>query len=699
MSENKHIDPLALRDITELNDKITRILLGQIDEEKFRQYRLTRGVYGQRQQGVQMVRIKLPFGSITPQGLVRIADIADKYASGNLHATTRQDIQIHYVKLINTPQIWTELEEEGITLREACGNTVRNITASSMAGIDPEEPFDVTPYAYAVFKYFLRNPICQELGRTFKIAFSSSQKDTAYTFVHDLGFIPKVKYEDGEKKLGFKVMLAGGLGAQPFHAHVAYDFLPEEKLIPFIEAVLRVFDRYGERVRRHKARIKYLVNDIGLEEFLKLVEEEKIALKNKVFKVDTTQLPPLNIPDTQTIDSEEPLNKAEFELWKKTNVFKQKQDGFYAVGIRLTNGDMKSDTARSFAAIAQKYAASDIRITVNQGYLLKYVREHVLGNLYNELAAIGLARPGFDSIHDIVACPGTDTCNLGIASSMGLAVQLEKVLSEEYADLISENNIKIKISGCMNACGQHSVANIGFHGMSLKVGEHVLPAHQVMLGGGIVGDGKGIIAEKIIKLPSKRIPDALRILLNDYENNAIEGEYFNDYFIRQGKNYFYQLLKPLSIVQQVTQDMMIDWGDEHKYETAVGIGECAGVIRDLVSLVLEEQPERLALAREAFQEKNWADGIYHCYNVFIQTAKALLLTKDIQCNTQHGIIHDLDKYFVQTGEIHIDGSFKDQVLLINKNEPNEVFAREYYQKAEAFYKMATNLRTSSLVKV
>ncbi|MFQ3576547.1 MAG: nitrite reductase, partial [Cytophagales bacterium] len=289
--------------------------------------------------------------------------------------------------------------------------------------------------------------------------------------------------------------------------------------------------------------------------------------------------------------------------------------------------------------------------------------------------------------------------NLGIASSMGLAIELERLLKEEYADLITNNDIKIKISGCMNACGQHSVANIGFHGMSLKVGENVLPAHQVMLGGGIIGDGKGLIAEKVIKLASKRIPDALRLLLNDYDENAQEGEYFNAYFTRQGKNYFYQLLKPLSVINELTQDFMIDWGEEHKYETAVGVGECAGVITDMVGLVLSEQPERLTKAQEAFEQGIWADGIYHCYNVLIQTAKALLLTKEVQCNTQYGIMVDFDKHFVESGYIEVKGGFKNLALSINKNEPSESFALEFFEQAKDFFENAKNLREKTLQNV
>jgi sulfite reductase (ferredoxin) len=273
------ISPEAKEDIVELQTKIKAFRNLQMDEEKFRAFRLTRGVYGQRQEGVQMVRIKLPFGKISPEQLVRVADVSDEFAHHNLHLTTRQDIQIHYVKLENAPKVWAKLEEVNVTTREACGNAVRNITASSTAGIDPKEPFDVSPYAYEHFKFFLRNPVCQEMGRKFKISFSSGDDDSAFGFMHDLGFIPKVKTENGKEVRGFKVFLAGGLGAQAFMAFTAYDFLPEDQIIPFTEAVIRVFDRYGERTKRNKARLKYLVNGIGFEKFMAYVEGERKALK------------------------------------------------------------------------------------------------------------------------------------------------------------------------------------------------------------------------------------------------------------------------------------------------------------------------------------------------------------------------------------------------------------------------------------
>src|SRR5882672_4862247 len=266
------------KDIIELESKIKEFRDGKIPDEKFRSLRLARGVYGQRQQGVQMVRIKLPYGKMTMAQWKRIADVSDEFATGNLHLTTRQDIQIHFVSLDRTPELWSLLEQDHIPIREACGNTVRNVTASDQAGIDPDEPFDVTPYAHGMFEYFLRKPVCQEMGRKFKIAFSSSEKDTALIFMHDLGAIPRIREVDGKIQRGFKVMVAGGLGAQPHLAIATHEFLEEDLLMPYLESILRVFDRHGERNSRHKARIKFLIQKIGIDAFNELVAEEQNAL-------------------------------------------------------------------------------------------------------------------------------------------------------------------------------------------------------------------------------------------------------------------------------------------------------------------------------------------------------------------------------------------------------------------------------------
>jgi len=692
---NGNISKEARRDILELNQKIQKFRAGEIPEDKFKHFRLTRGVYGQRQLGVQMIRIKIPHGRLTAEQLVRCADVAEKYATGNLHLTTRQDIQIHFVKLENSPLVWSELEEKNITLREACGNTVRNVSGSPFAGIDPKEPFDITPYAEAFTRYFLRNPICQDMGRKFKVAFSSNETDNAFTYFHDLGFIPRIKVIDGREVRGFKVVVGGGLGAQAIVAQVAYEFLPEDEYIPFAEAVLRVFDRHGERAKRHKARIKFLIQKIGMPAFMKLVEEERPALKNKKFVVNESIVPPVKLPEGPLDPSIKPVDEAKYQKWLKTNTVEQKQKGYYAVCLKITTGDIHHDKARLLAAIVKKYAADDIRITVNQGLLFRYVKPEAFPALFNELNAIGFAEPGFDSTHDVTTCPGTDTCNLGVTNSMELARVFERVLKEEYEDLIYDHDIHIKISGCMNSCGQHMGAQIGFHGSSIKRGQLVAPAMQIVLGGGVDPDGTGYVADKIVKVPTKKAPEALRRILNDFEEHAIDGEYFNAYFRRMGEKYFYQMLKPLSDYE-FTQDDYIDWGHVETYEQAIGVGECAGIMLDVISTVINEAAEKLDYAKEGLQEKVFADSIYNSYNTFVIAAKATLLSKDIQCNTQAGIIRDFNEKLVKTGIFPLGDDFESLVYQINKNEPDENFAVKYLNDAAGFLEKVKAFRAAQL---
>jgi sulfite reductase (ferredoxin) len=674
-------NPIVERDIIDLEKKIKAFREGKIHDEKFRSLRLARGVYGQRQPGVQMVRIKLPFGKVTFKQLLRIADVSDEYASHNLHLTTRQDIQIHYVSLDRTPQLWAELERDDITLREACGNTVRNVTASPTSGIDPKEPFDVSPYAHATFEFFLRNPICQEMGRKFKISFSSSDDDTAYSYIHDIGAIPKIN-DKGER--GFKILLGGGLGAQPLLASIVEEFLPEDQLIPYIESVIRVFDRYGERNNRNKARLKYVIQKLGLDEVLRLTKEERIANKVKTYPINHNALDEPVIPEPVIVPEVVINNPLRYEQWLATNVFEQKQKGFYGVYVKVPVGDIHTDVARKFVEAIRPYVADEIRITQNQGLLLKYVRKEALPALYNGLTELDMSAPGFDSVADVTTCPGTDTCNLGISNSMTFAKVLEDLIYNEYEEFVYNRDIKIKISGCMNSCGQHGLAHIGFHGSSLKAGLKVLPSMQVLLGGGTVGDGVGRAAEKIIKVPAKRATLVLRAVLDDYRANSIENEVFHNYYDRLGKDYFYQLLKPLADLTTLKEDEFVDWGHEETFVTAIGVGECAGVVIDLVATLLYESDEKLGWANEAFSNGFWSDAIYHSYNVFISSAKALLLDKNVNSSTQIGIIKEFDAQYVDKGEFALNGTFNDLVLQINKNGPSEEFATAYLAAASSF---------------
>jgi len=682
-------DPIVEKDIIELAHKIEQFNNLEINEEKFRSLRLARGVYGQRQQGVQMIRIKLPYGKVMSNQLRRISEVSDEYSRGRLHITTRQDIQIHHVDLNRTPELWAALERDDVTLREACGNVVRNVTASETAGIDVNEPFDVSPYADALYKFFLRNPICQEMGRKFKVSFSATDEDTGLSYLNDLGYIAKI--ENGVR--GFKVLVAGGLGSQPRHAEVLYDFLPSDKMIPAMESVLRVFDRYGERKSRAKARMKFLLKDIGLAAFKELITEEQKAIEFKSVAVDYQSYVPSK-PVSVTIPETAVQDEVAFNLWKTTNLIPQKQEGFVAIGIKVLLGDFYTDKARLLANLVDVYAAGEIRLTLRQNIIIPFVKEALLPFFYTELEKLGFVEAGYNKAVDITACPGTDTCNLGIASSTGIAKELERVITTEYPQYLKNEDLVIKISGCMNACGQHNMANIGFQGMTVRTPEKlVAPALQVLLGGGNLGNGNGVFADKVVKVPSRRGPEALRRILNDFEANA-NGQAFIEYYKEKGEKYFYHFLNDLQDVSNLTQEDFIDWGEEEKYLKQIGIGECAGVVIDLIATLFLESEEKIENANEAFKNRVYSGAIYYAYQSLVNTAKAMLLSDKKKTNTHASIISQFDEVFVTSKKIDIGISFSELIYQINKYAPSKEFAEIYIKNSTKFLQKVRAYRTA-----
>ena len=553
---------------------------------------------------------------------------------------------------------------------------VRNVTASETAGIDINEPFDVSPYADALFKFFLRNPICQEMGRKFKVSFSSTDEDTGLSYLHDLGYIAKI--ENGVR--GFKVMVAGGLGSQPRHAEVLYDFLPSDRIIPIMEGVLRVFDRFGERKSRAKARMKFLLKDIGLEAFKELIEQEQNAIEFKSVAIDAAAYIPSK-PVSVEAPQVEIKDQVAFDLWKSTNLIPQKQEGYFAIGIKVLLGDFYTDKARLLADLVDKYAAGEIRLTLRQNIVIPFVKEDLIPFFYTELKKLEFVEAGYNKAVDITACPGTDTCNLGISSSTGIAEELERVIAAEYPQYLKNEDLVIKISGCMNACGQHNMANIGFQGMTVRTPEKlVAPALQVLLGGGNFGNGNGAFADKVVKVPSKRGPEALRRILNDFEANA-NGKEFVTYYKEKGEKYFYDFLNDLQDVSNLTQEDFIDWGEEEKYVKEIGIGECAGVVIDLIATLFLESDEKIENAKEAFENGVYSGAIYYAYQSIVNSAKASLLAENKKTNTHAGIISQFDEVFILDGKIDLGTSFADLVYQINKFAPTKEFAEKYIKDA------------------
>jgi sulfite reductase (ferredoxin) len=454
---------------------------------------------------------------------------------------------------------------------------------------------------------------------------------------------------------------------------------------------LRIFDRHGERKSRAKARMKFLLKDIGLEAFKELVEAEQQAIAQKTVAIDAESYK-TSVPVSIKAPAVEIKNQKAFELWKSTNVIPQKQEGYVAIGIKVLLGDFYTDKARLLADLVEKYAAGELRLSLRQNILIPFVKEDLVPFFYQELEKLGFVTSGYNKAVDITACPGTDTCNLGIASSTGIAEELERVIKTEYPQYLEKEDLVIKISGCMNACGQHNMANIGFQGMSVRTKDKlVAPALQVLLGGGNLGDGNGRFADKVVKIPSRRGPEALRRILDDFEANA-SGKLFIEYYAEKGEKYFYELLTDLSNVENLTQEDFIDWGTEEEYVKAIGVGECAGVVIDLIATLFLESEEKIENAKISLENEIYSDAVYHAYSSLVNSAKALLLAENKKTNNHAGIIRQFDEEFVATGKIALDNTFADLIYQLQKNAPSKDFAIAYIKSAGQFLQKVQEFR-------
>jgi len=441
--------------------------------------------------------------------------------------------------------------------------------------------------------------------------------------------------------------------------------------------------------------MKFLLKEIGLDGFKELLNAQQTAVPFTTFPIDPANYPAVVVSKTET-PNVEIKDKQAFESWKTTNVVPQKQEGYVAVGIKVLLGDFYTDKARQLADLVQQYAASELRLSLRQNILIPYVKEELVPFFYTSLKKLGFVEAGYNKALDITACPGTDTCNLGIASSTGIAVELERIIKEEYPQYIHNADVVIKISGCMNACGQHNMANIGFQGMSVRTKDKlVAPALQVLLGGGNIGNGEGRFADKVVKIPSKRGPEALRVVLDDFDANGGALSYA-DYYAEKGEHYFYDLLKHLSNIDDLTPEDFIDWGNTEKYKKEIGIGECAGVVIDLIATLLFESQEKIEKSEELLAEGKWAASIYYAYTSMVNSAKALLTAEKIKVNTHNRIIKDFQEKFVDTGKFQGTGSFETKVLQINENAPSEAFAVAYLKEAKGFLKNAQDFRKLEL---
>jgi len=576
--EERHSREAIEAEIARFDERVHQLRRGEITEQQFRPFRLKHGTYGQRQPGFQMLRVKVAAGVLKPSQLRVLARIADEYSTGRGHLTTRENVQFHFVKLENVPVAMRLLADCGLTTREACGNTVRNITACPVAGICPGEAFDVTPYALGVSRYLLRHPDFHDLPRKFKIAFSGCADDggCAVAGIHDVGLIAQVRGSNGTAHRGFKVLVGGGLGSLPTESAVLADFLPEEELLPTIEAVLRVFSETGNRKNKLKARLKFVLREKGIEELRRLIFEKRKTSQApaEVFTVASPILPVLvNIsPAPLTLSLDDATSDSEYDRWAQHNLMAQRQTGYGAIWIKLPAGTLHSRQMRGLADLLEKHDLTGVRIAINQDLVVPWVPLDRARATYNDLRALDLAIPGALTISDVTACPGATTCNLGITRSLTLADELSRAL-EGYDDP-EIKKLRIKISGCPNSCGQHHIADIGFYGNVRKIGDQQAPYYQLLLGGKVNAGGVRF-AREIMAVPARPIPAIIRELLTFYRQDRQPGESFSDWVGRTPDSAVVERLRPLATVTNSTEDIFLDWGDTETFSLKLGRGECA----------------------------------------------------------------------------------------------------------------------------
>jgi sulfite reductase (ferredoxin) len=720
---------------------------GKIDDKVIAETRLRRGVYGQRYDNGQrhdgaaarelaypsadllkgpetlwdapgMQRIKIPYGGVTPEQLEVIADLSEEYSDGILHVTTRQDFQLHFVHIEDTPDLMRRLAAVGVTTREACGNSVRNVTGCPLAGVCRTEAFDVAPYASALMRFLLGHPDVQDFGRKFKPAFSGCEHEACgLVSMHDLGFVARLR--DGKR--GFMVVVGGGLGAVPHQAKVLSEFTPAEEILPLSQAISRVFARLGEKKNRARARIKFLVAKLGIDEFRRLVEEErKVLPQDERWTAYLKEVPeefsrPLR-PASPLFGLEGLIPPAAlaslaprpgaglpgsgngsgngggprgFQAWAATNVYRQRQPGYAVAVINCPLGDITSVQARALADLSRKYVGDNLRTTVEQNLVLRWVSETDLPALHAELESIGLGEPGAGTIVDITACPGTDTCKLGIASSRGLAAELRQRLTAKSASLPQAvKDLKIKISGCFNSCGQHHVADIGFYGNSRTVNNRTVPHFQVVLGGQWQ-ENAGSYGLAMGAVPSKAIPAVIDALTGRYVRERSNGERFQDFIQRLGKKELRGMLEPLMPVPDYTvrPDYYTDWGDPREFTIGdMGTGECAGEVVSVFSMEISKAESENFDAQIELEQGRFEKAEQMAYRSMLMAAQALVRTRfqDVGDDADE-IVAEFRKRFVDT-QLFFDrfmkGQFAQYLLLRHETPPARLDRDAAHQRVE-----------------
>jgi sulfite reductase (ferredoxin) len=692
------IPPAIAEEIETFEAEAMRLLAGDVSVDLFKPFRLQHGIYGQRQPGVQMVRVKIPFGGISSNQLRRLAELADRFATAVGHVTTRQDIQLHYVELKDVPTIMRGLAEVGLTTREACANTVRNVTACHLAGVCRSEVFDVTPYAKTVAYHLLRNSLNQSLPRKFKIAFSGCAHDCALTPIHDIGLLA-VTRADGVN--GFRMVAGGGLGSAPRVAQLLREFTPIDELIPSIEAVIKVFDTLGNRKNRNKARMKFVIDKLGFAEFKRRWEAAYASMGHSLSKPEPIRLlqhhdePPVLIMPARNGSGPAATHgngpagqighESPFQMWKRTNAVPQKQEGYVTAAIKLFMGDITSEQMLFVADLAERYSNGNLRTTINQNLVIRWVPESRIEALYDDLATHGLADPGAELVEDIIACPGTDTCGLGITSSKGLARALAEVFP---AGRVPEDlaGVDVKISGCHNSCAQHHISTIGLHGVGKRLGNHVAPHYELHLGGSVNGTAR--IGQMTVKLPAKAVPAALTHLIDVYRRDRLANEGLPGFIARVGKNKLKDELIPYTIVPAYEDDptFYYDWeGEEEFILEDLGPGECAGGALEMIENGILEADQELYQAKLLADKHQYSVSVNKSYRAVLAAAKALLVTEGLEPSTDSETFIEFDSRIAQKGLVSpLYRDLNKTVGDLGPKETTEISAREKMAFAKGF---------------
>lgn len=655
-TESKAFPEVVEEELNHYEEQIKRYRAGELDETKMQKLRLHFGTYAQRQEGVQMQRIKIPGGVLAADQLVTLADAADRFGSGFIHFTTREDAQIYYVKLEEAPTLLRFLATAGITSREACGNTVRNITACYRAGTSATEAFNVSPYADALFRYLVRNKYNQNLGRKFKITFEGCADDHSGLRIHDIGLWAVTQTRNGKLRRGFRVYLGGGLGAAPHLAHLYTDFLPVEELFNLAAATLRLFDRYGERKARMKARMKFLIETMGWEKFYAALEEERQQVGPiPLSGYDEEELVPSSAGDSRTLHVLDPrTGDFEFQSWLRDSVIAHKFEGFRGVHVRIKLGDLTAERARLLSEVVRRFSSGQLRISIEQNIYLPWVREERLLDLYVSLKRLSLAESGAGTIADVTTCPGSDTCRLGIASAKGLGSALADSFNgslSQYAELARP--LRIKISGCPNGCAQHSIANIGFYAAALSHEERVVPAHFVTVGGQTRPD-RAQFGLLVGKFPAKNCVKVTENLLQLFERDGLPAEDFNAFVNRTGIERLREILDPLRQVPSFADDPSFyeDYGHEHeRFAVRKGIkGECAGSTVAETVPTIKVAREWLAQAEALVYHKEYRQAALAAYEAAAAGARVPLYEHLVDPFTSDEALWEFENLFVLSGQ-------------------------------------------------